>query len=263
MSYSMNGLLGSLALARCAVVVLMFGVNMSAAAQVLAASDPKTDQPLTATRPLDDVYLEGDSLDSLLSVLAQEYDIPIGLERAMKGPGLIETRIDSKKITLGELLTQLLADYKEYAWEISDGAVYVFPKEGYRDPIVERLLNIEIRKFSLQKGTAVWNVEETLLKAPEFEEVVNAYGLGTLGWTFSGFYIPHLGRNYTLEVSGAKVRSLLNQIVKESPTAKFWSIGRDSNSHTFSVSLSARQEEVSNPRRIDLKELKRLSYAIP
>jgi hypothetical protein len=230
---------------------------------VLAASNPKTDQPLTATRELDDVYLEGDSLGSLLSVLAQQYDIPIGLERAMNEPRLVETRIELKKITLGELLTQLLADYKEYAWEISDGAVYVLPKEGYRDPIVERLLTIEIRKFSLTKSTVVWNVEATLLKVPEFEEVVDAYGLGTLGWTFSGFYIPHLGRNYTLDVSGARVRSILNQIVKESPTAKFWSIGRDSSSHTFSITLSARPEEVANPRRINLKELERLSYAIP
>jgi hypothetical protein len=157
-----------------------------------------------------------------------------------------------------------VTEHKQYSWEIRDGVVNVFPKEGHRDPIVERLLSVEISKFSLKKGTLTWNVESTLLETPEFREVVDAYDLKTIGWDFSGFYLPHLGRNYTLDVSNAPLRSILNRIVRESPTAKFWRISRDSREHTFSVSLTARQEDAPrNLRRIDLKELERLSYPIP
>lgn len=243
------------------VLLLLFGVNGLVEAQVGHASAPKTAQPLTANSQLEDVFLEGDRLASLLSDLADQYDIPIGLERAMNEYDHPETRIDLNKTTLSELLTQLLANHKEYSWEIADGVVRVFPKDGHRDPIVERLLNVQIGKFSIKKSTAVWNVESTFLETPEFKDVVDAYGLGTLGWTFSGFYLPQLGRNYTLDVSGATVQSILNRIVKQSPTAKFWSIGRDSSQHTFSINFVARPEgPPSNPRRMNLKELERLSY---
>lgn len=247
--------------ARCFVLLLLSGVNGLVEAQVRGSAAPKTDQPLTANRQLEDVFLEGETLALLLSDLADQYDIPIGLERAMNEYDHPETRIDLKRVTLGELLTQLLANYKEYSWEISDGVVRVFPKEGHRDPIVERLLNIEIEKFSIKKSSATWNVESTLLETPEFREVFDAYGLRAHGWIFSGFYLPQLGRNYSLDVSGAKVQTILNRIVKESPTAKFWCISRNSSQHTFSLNFTARPEgPPANPRRFNVKELKRLSY---
>lgn len=103
----------------------------------------------------------------------------------------------------------------------------------------------------------------TAVESSAQEPVVDAYDLKTLGWSFSGFYLPHLGRNYTLNVSNTPVRSILNRIVKESPTAKFWNISRDSREHTFSVSLTARQEDAPNPSRLNRKELKRLIHPLP
>ena len=216
------------------------------------------------SRELEDVRLKGESVGSLLADIALQYDIPIGFEAAMNGSRLKEMRIRISKITLAELLTQVMAEHSEYSWEISDGVVHVFPKEGYRDPMVERLLNVEIRTLSLKKGTLTWDVQTNLLKTPEFKEVVDAYGLSTLGWNFSGFHFPHLGKNYLLEVSDTPVRSILDRIVKESPTAKFWSISRNSREHTFSISLDALPEGLpKHLRRVDFEELELLSYPIP
>lgn len=234
--------------------VLLFGISLTVSAQ----------EVLLATKQLKDVRVRSENLSSLLADIALQYDIPIGFERAMNDGDFKEMRIRIEKVTLAELLTQLMAEHREYSWEINDGMVHVFPKEGRRDPIVERLLNVEIKTFLLKKGTVTWDVETTLLKTPEFKEVVDAYGLGSLGWTSSGFYIPHLGKNYALNVSKTTVRSILDRIVRESPTSKFWYVNRDSREHTFSIGLAARHEGTpQNFRRIDFEELDLLSYPIP
>ena len=132
-------------------LLLLLGVSSFVSAQDVRTSDKKTDTPLTATMQLQGVRLKGD-LASLLSQLALQHDIPIGFERAMNAVDLSERRMKFENIALGDLLTQLVTEYKQYSWEIRDGAIYVFPKEGYRDPIIERLLKVEIKSFSLEKG---------------------------------------------------------------------------------------------------------------
>lgn len=261
----MSGFVRSLVLTCCFVVLLLLGVNGLVAAQVPGSSEPKTDQPLTATMQLEDVRLRGD-VESLLAQLALQCDIPIGFERAMNDAAIRERRMDFKKITLDDLLMQVLAEYQQYSWEIRDGAVYVFPKEGYRDPIIERLLNVEIKSFSLGKTTLTYDVEAILLKTRELKEVVDDYGLNTRnGYILSGFYFPQLGRNFTLDASNTTVRTILNRIVKESPVAKFWSISRNSSSHTLTIDLDVNHEDApKNLRRsIDFEELERLSYSNP
>jgi hypothetical protein len=236
-------------------VLLLFSMSLTVSAQ-----------ESLATMQLEDVRLKGRSTVGLLREIALQYDIPIGFERAMNSDSIShkEMRIRSSKITLNDLLTQIMAEHTEYLWEISDGVVHVRPREGHRDPIVERLLNVEIKEFSVEKGTVTWDVEHRLLKAPEFKSVVDDYGLSTFGFAFSGFQFPQLGRNYTLVVSDTKVRSILDRIVKESPTAKFWSINRDSREHTFSIGLAALQEGLpKHLRRVDFEELELLSYPIP
>lgn len=237
-------------------VLLLFSLALTVSAQ----------EGSLATKQLEDVRLRGESLSSLLQDIALRYDIPIGFERAMNDVGgeSKEMRLRIDKVTFGELLTQLMAEHREYEWEIKDGVVHVFPNEGLRDPIVKQLLDVEIAKYSLKKGTVIWDVESTLVKTPEFKDVVDANGLGTRGWVFSGFYFPHLGKNYSLDVSDTKVRSILDRIVKESPIAKFWSMSRDSRDHTFSITLAANPEgRLKNSQYIDLEELERLSYPIP
>lgn len=247
------------------VALLLLGVTGLVAAQVPGSSEPKTDRPLSATMQLENVRLRGD-VESLLAQLALQCDIPIGFERAMNDAAIRERRMNFKQITLDDVLTQVLAEYKQYSWEIRDGVVYVFPKEGYRDPIIERFLNVEIKSFSLGKATLTYDVEAKLLKTRELEEVVDAYGLRTRsGYTLSGFFFPQLGRNFTLDVSNTTVGTILNRIVKESPVAKFWSISRNSNSHMLFIDLDTSHEDTPKQfrRPVDFEELELLSYPIP
>lgn len=246
-------------------LLLLLGVSSFVSAQDVRTSDKKTDAPLTATMQLEDVRLRG-HIVALLSELALQHDIPIGFEQAMNAADVSERRIRFERITLADLLTQLVAEYEQYSWEIRDGVVYVFPKEGSRDPILNRVLNVEIKTFSLKKGTLTWDVEAALFNSREVKEVVDAYGLTTRnGYIGSGFYFPQLGHNFTLDAIDTTVMSILNRIVKESPVAKFWSISRTSSSHMLFLDLAASHEGTpKNLRRpIDFHELELLSYPIP
>lgn len=238
----------------CALT-MVFAIGHRAAAQETSVTAEKADskaaEPLAA-RQLEDVFVEGQTVGSLLSQLALDYDIPIGFQAAMNSDGLADFKIKYQKILLTDLFKQFVAQHDEYTWEIKDEVVYVFPKDALRDWVVERLLNVEIGTFVLPKNTCTWDVEAALFKTPEFKAVADAYGLQQYGINFTGFYIPQLGRNYSPNISNANVRTILDRIIKESPTAIFWSIRRTAD-NAINIRLSARHEDT--PRNFRLRKL--------
>src|SRR5215510_10585005 len=226
-------------------VVLFFSATHFAVAQ----------EPL-ASRQLDDVRIRGYNVAGLLSDLALWYDIPIGLEVAMNSNGFDKLRMDFKKATLEEVLNRVVAEHPEYSWEVRDGVVNVFPRHGRQDPIVKEILGTEIETFSLKERTVTWEVERALLDTPELSAVMKGHSLTTPGFAFSGFYFPNVGRNFKLDVSNMSVRSILNNIAKDSKTAKFWSVSRDSVEHSLSISMAAIQEDSRKlMRKADFEDL--------
>ena len=233
-------------------LILFFSASHLAPAQELAS------------RQLDDVRIRGYGVGSLLSDLSLWYDIPIGLEVAMNSSGYGKLRMNFKKATLEEVLNQFVAEHPEYAWEIRDGVVNVFPKDGRQDPIVKQILGTEIGTFAIKEKTVTFGVEAGLLATPELAALLKDYALTTPGWSFSGFYFPNVGPNFKLDASNMTVRSILNTVVKDSKTAKFWSISRDSTEHTLSISLAASQENALKlMRKADFEDLEETLDLIP
>ena len=217
-----------------------------------------------ASRQLEDVRIRGYGVAGLLADLSLWYDVPIGMEVAMNSNGVDRLRLDFKKATLEEVLNRVVAEHPEYEWEVRDGVVHVFPKEGRQDPIVKQILGIEIGRFSIKEKTVTWDVEKTLLTSPELAPVMDGYGLTTPGWAFSGFYFPNVGSNFNLDVSNQPVRSILNRIVKESKTAKFWSISRNSQEHTLAINVEAIHEGSRKlMRKADFEDLEDSLDLIP
>lgn len=248
---------------RLAIAFILFlSFAHFAVAQEIAA-DSKTSQPL-ASRHLYDVRLRGYGVRGLLSDLSLWYDIPIGLEVAMNSSGFGRLRMDFKKATLEEVLNRVVTEHPEYAWEIKDGVVNVFPKEGRQDPIVKQVLGTEIGTLSIEERTTTWDVEKALVDTPELSAVMKTQALTTPGWWFSGFYFPNVGRDFNLHVSNRSVRLILNTIVKESKTAKFWSVSRDSAEHTLSINMNAHQENIRKlMRKADVDDLQDSFDLIP
>lgn len=187
---------------------------------------------------LENVQIEGQGLRQLLSELSLSYDIPIGALIPEKDDAdLAFHRLDFKRGTLKELLTKLVGEHDQYLWEIKDGVVNVFPKGGCCDAMFGELLKTRIRSFSVEKKTSCGVVTRSLASTPEIKQFLEAKNISYLEQGVNGFYIPHVGDNFRLDVTNMTLRAILNKLIKESPLAKFWIVVGDSSYQTVSITL--------------------------
>ena len=191
---------------------------------------------------LQNVQIHAQGIAAFFGKLSLVYDIPVGLETAVNEAALSPYSIDFKKGTLADLLTEFVSQHSRYAWKIEDGVVNVFPKEGYRDVVSNELLAIKIQRFSIKKRMSCRNVVDDLVAQPEVKRVLATNNSTFDGPAPSGFYIQNVGRSFSLEVSDVSLRSILNELVRKSPIARFWVITR-SRDKTFRLDVSARNED--------------------
>lgn len=227
---------------RLGFIVCLFivscGGNFCYAQQFARASK---DKDLAAMR-LENVRIEAQGVRQLFSRLSLSYDIPVGLEVAAYDDEVDIYRIDFKNGTLSDFLTQFVTENSRYAWTIGDGVVNVFPKDNYRNPILQQILTTEISSFSVKKKTSCWTLARSLASTTEIRRTLGLHGITYSPGDPSGFYIQQLGEDFTLDVSNVTLKSILNKVIKESPVAKFWLIKKHSYNQTFSLDLSARFE---------------------
>jgi hypothetical protein len=227
------------------LLALLFASNCLVVTQ---AQTPARNGDLAGMQ-LEEIQIEAQSIGSFFSQLALSLDIPIGLEIASKEDKLASYRIDFKKGTLSELLSQFVVQHGQYAWEIRDGVVNIFPKDDYRDALFHNLLDTRIGRFTVKENTSCWTLAETLVSTPEMKGVLEAYGISYRAPDFSGFYIPQAGRHFKLDVSNVTLRSILNSVVEHSPTAKFWVMARNYDG-SLNISFGARQEDSPKGNRV-------------
>jgi len=200
-----------------------------------------------AQLPLENVLLEEESIAQLLARFSFDYNIPVGLEVARGGDQRGFYRIDFKKGTLSDFLTQFVTEHKEYSWRIENGVINVFPKEDHRDPILRELLETKIRSFSVPEKTTTMTFGTNLLSTPEIERIVKLYGITYYTGDIGGFYFQQLGQRYSLHASNMQFKSILDKVLKESPVAQNWIISYDSSAQKLSLTVSARFEAPQKP----------------
>jgi hypothetical protein len=196
-----------------------------------------------ASMRLENVQLEAQSIESLFSDLSLSYDIPIGLETASHDDEIAFYSIEFKNGTLSDLLTQFVVRHNQYVWEIKNGVVNIFPKDKYRDIVLDKLLEAKISNLLIKEKTSCWALEESLVNTTEIKKILEANEMTRVRGNFSGAYIPQLGRHFTLEISNMTLKSILNKVIKESAIAKFWIIKTYSSEQTFILRLNARHED--------------------
>jgi len=199
-------------------------------------------QNALATRSLENVKIEAQSIGALIEKLSLRYDIPVGFEAASNDDERVDYQLDFKKGSLSDLLNEFVSLHDQYAWEIRDGVVNIFPKDDYRDALFRDLLATHIDSFTVKKKTSCLELAKSLAATSEVRKVLAAYGTSYRERNFSGSYIPQVGRNFELEVSNTTLKSTLNKLIKESPEARFWLVTRNSSDHTFFLSVGARFE---------------------
>lgn len=192
-----------------------------------------------ATFELENVHIEAQSIESFFSDLSLEYGIPIGLEIASNDNHFEEYNVGLKKGTLADFLNKFVKSYNLYAWDITDGVINIFPKDGYRDQVIGDLLTTRVANFKVNENTDSWKAIDLLLATPEIKSKLAASGVAQSGLNFSGSYIPHLGREFTVDVSNMTVKSILNKVAKESPLARIWVIKKYGYEQTFFIRFHA------------------------
>jgi hypothetical protein len=194
-----------------------------------------------ATRLIKNVALEGE-LSYVLTRLSLDYDIPLGLEISVEEQSSDVYTVELSEGTVVDLMSQIIRQNERYDWLIENGVVTVFPRDKYRNAVVAELLTVRLASFGIAKNSDCWKLQNDLLNAPEIKAVVNAHGMRSTGADFTGFYIPQLGRTFSLKVSDIPLKVLLNRIVKESPLARTWFISSDSSSRTLNLRVTSRHE---------------------
>ena len=224
-------------LAVCLLAVF-FGSHSYSGTQKTADAGPRD----LADMRLENVRIKAQSIGQLFSSLSLSHNIPIGLEVALGDDETDTYDLDFREGTLSDLLAQFVARHDQYTWEIRDGVVNVFPKDGYRDVVLGELLGAEISDFTVKKETSCWALEDSLVTTPEIKRILTTHGITPRGRHFVGVYIPQVGREFTLNVSNLTLRSILNKVVKESPVAKSWLVKRYDSDGKFLISVNARHE---------------------
>ena len=192
-----------------------------------------------AALQLENVHIEAQGIESFFSNLSLEYGIPIGLEIGSNDNHFEEYDIELKKGTLADFLNKFVRAYNLYAWNITDGVISIFPKDGYRDLVIGELLKTRVTNYKVKENTNCWKAIDLLLATPEIRSKLKASGIAQSGLNFSGSYIPHLGREFTLDVSNMTVKSILNKIAKDSSLARIWVIKKYGYEQTFFIRFHA------------------------
>lgn len=223
----------------CVLTVLLIATTVPYAPRCGVAAK----QDDLAARHLENIKIEAQSIGSLLEKLSLGYDIPVGFEAASNDDERAHFRLDFKKGSLSDLLNEFVARHDQYAWEIRDGVLNIFPKDNYRDALFRDLLSTQIDSFAVKKKTSCLELAKSLAATSEVRRVLDAYGTSYRERSFSGSYIPQVGQNFALDVSNMTLKSMLNKVIKESPAARFWLVTRNSSDQTFFLSVGARFED--------------------
>lgn len=196
-----------------------------------------------ATRQIKSLVLEGQMIE-LFSALACDHDIPIGLELATHAADSSDYRLELTEGTLPELLDQFVSKNRKYDWFIENGVINIFPRGEHRDALLAEILSVRIKRFALKKETSGWDLQQLLFASPEIKEVMDQRGIEAQlpGANFSGFYIPQLERDFSLNVSNMAMREILNSVVRNSPLARIWIVRRNSPQRSLSITVNSRMK---------------------
>lgn len=199
------------------------------------------------------IKMEKIPLGIVLDYLRETCDIPIGFEQSnldrgqrdyrfsANSPGVSPRRLDIidgvikvsrqhgfeeplKPITivaenerLGAILDKIVKQVENYRWEVNDGVVNFIPTKG-RDDRFEKLLNLRIKRFTLEKDKTVLDITATIKSLPEFSAFLHNYNLRFTGQRSgpTGALEEQYGRRIStgMDFSHVTFRDLLNKIVK-------------------------------------------------
>ena len=206
------------------------------APSVFSHSESVPQQPNVANVVMTGLRLQGRTLNQALAEVAYKYSVPISLEAATNEDFSVSSRV-TVHVTSGKIadvLNSIVKQKPAYTWEVDESSIRVFPRSEFRDPLLQTLLELRIGRFVLPKRTAKLTFRQTLSGRPELKSLLTSYGVRSSIEAFSPDDIAPFGPQFSLDVENATVRSILDSIIKDSPT-KYWFINRHGENRQYLV----------------------------
>lgn len=196
---------------RRAPVLLGLLLVLAAGPHDLAGQIP----PARKERPIGHIRYEGD-MAGLLSKLAREFDVNIGLEVYPWRPS-VPVKIELSEPNIADVLDAVVGSAPGYRWREAEGAYEVLP-EGGGSP----LLDTRVEDFNVSGVTQAEAVAH-LMNLPEVRAAMSALNLR---YESRDGRPPKQGAaKFSLGVKGASLRQVLHQVAGSSG-GRFWAFGR-------------------------------------
>lgn len=192
------------------------------------------------TKHLGNVRIRAQGISNFFSKIALRFDVPIGVEVAAKDDLMKWYEMDLLGQDVETLLNRFVTQHNRYGWQVNDGVINIIPMTD-RDPAVNELLQTKINAFSIETQMDCFAFANKLMQTPEISKIMTGYNLKAAGLNFSGLFFPHLGRNFNRKFDHQTLKSILNTAIRESPTAKTWTIKRFEDQRLF-IKVDARAE---------------------
>lgn len=122
--------------------------------------------------------------------------------------------VNVKNGRLEKVLNIIIEQMENYKWEINDGVVNIFPIQG-RDKRYEKLLELNVKSFTLKKPIYVGSIRNNILALAEVINFLDENKLYSTAARSNGL-LENLDRRLDVEMnfSNLTFRELLNKITK-------------------------------------------------
>ncbi|MEZ5424681.1 MAG: hypothetical protein R2747_00325 [Pyrinomonadaceae bacterium] len=188
-------------------------------------------------------------LSVVFKYLIENYDVPIGFEKStldrQHNDYVFETNllyeVDQRSISkdspissqnepalggnrhwftvnvengkLEDVLNIIVRQLENYKWEINDNVVNIFPVQG-RDQRYEKLLELNINKFTLENPLFIFSIRDEIIVLPEVIKFLDENELHFTIFRSRGINNRHRQLDIGLNFSNLSFRELLNKITK-------------------------------------------------
>lgn len=201
------------------------------------------------------IKMERQSLSKVVGYLMEKYDVPIGFEESVidrphadyffhtnlpfsatrkiqMGNGEVSAEVEAETtwvakdhfITLdiengrlSKVLDRIVVQMRYYKWEVNEGVVNIFPKEG-RDPRFAELMRSKVPIFTLTAGKTVEDITIRLKHLPTFDRWLRRNNLRFNGVRSGVSFVldAQYGRklDFGMTFNDLTFRELLNEITK-------------------------------------------------
>lgn len=186
----------------------------------------------TATASSDsilDVRVNGESGEfrKVIQAISEKYNIRIGFIANQ----VDRVKISFRKGTLRDALNKIVAQRKDYQWQIENGIIYLYPLEEKRAKEMQ-LLNSEIDGFSFRKGYKIDDLRFLLHKDKRFSQSLNRLKLRLQLfyrlYSVSNFRSEGIGTDEDIVFNDTKLIDILNQLTNFA-ICHIWEIEIDFN----------------------------------